>query len=158
MNERIPMTPEGHARLKEELDRLKHVERMQNIKDIEEARAHGDLSENAEYHAAKDRQGHIDARTRVVEDRLARAQVIDPAEQDCEDIRFGASVDLADEETGDKVAYKLVGEDESDAKKGFISITSPVAQALIGKEEGDIVKVRIPKGTREFEILKITYR
>lgn len=158
MTDRIPITPAGHAKLKEELDKLKHVDRIQNIRDIEEARAHGDLSENAEYHAAKDRQGHIEARTRQVEDRLARAQVIDPKDQECDQIRFGATVELLDTENDEKVVYQLVGEDESDAKQGFISITSPVARALLGKAVSDVVTVKIPKGTREFEVLKIRYQ
>ncbi len=158
MTDRIPMTPAGHAKLKEELDKLKHIDRIQNIRDIEEARAHGDLSENAEYHAAKDRQGHIDARIRLVEDRLARAQVIDPKEQECDQIRFGAIVELLDTDSDEKVVYRIVGEDESDVKQGWISVSSPVARALLGKSKGDLVTVKIPKGTREFEVLKILYQ
>jgi len=149
------MTPHGYEALKEELRRLKTVERPANVKDIEEAIAHGDLSENAEYHAAKEKQAHIAGRIAMLDDKIARAQVIDPRGQDGDKVRFGATVVLTDVETDDEVTYTIVGEDEADAKKGLISVTSPVAQALMGKEAGDEVTVKVPKGVRELEILEI---
>jgi transcription elongation factor GreA len=149
------MTPRGYERLKEEVHRLKTVERPENVKEIEEARAHGDISENAEFHAAKEKQAHIEARLRMLEDKIARAQVIDPAEQAVDRVRFGTTVVLSDTESGEEVTYRIVGEDESDVAEGLISVTSPVARALLGKEVDDEVKVRVPKGTREFEVLDI---
>ncbi len=155
MSDRVPMSRMGYEKLEEELRRLRSVDRPMIVKEIETARAHGDLSENAEFHAAKDRQGHIEARVRMVEDRLARAQVIDPSGQTTDQVRFGLTVELEDAETGEKVTYTILGEDESDAANGRISVTSPVARALLGKGVGDSVTVRVPKGTREFEILQI---
>ena len=155
MDDRVPMTPRGYAAMKEELQRLKSVERPANVKDIEEAIAHGDLSENAEYHAAKEKQAHIAGQIAMLDDKLARAQVIDPSDQDPDKVRFGTTVVLQDVETDDEVTYAIVGEDEADAKKGMISVTSPVARALMGKEVGDDVQVKVPKGTREFEVLEI---
>ena len=155
MTQRIPMTREGYDKLEAELRRLKTVDRPENVREIETARAHGDISENAEFHAAKERQSHIEGRIRQVEDKLARAQVIDPSGQSTDSIRFGALVDLEDSESGETVTYQIVGEDESDAANGRISITSPVARALLGKEVGDEVTVRVPKGTRQFEVLDI---
>jgi transcription elongation factor GreA len=149
------MSNSGYEKLEQELKRLKSVDRPTIVKEIEEARAHGDLSENAEFHAAKERQGHIVSRMRVVEDRLARAQVIDPSGQVADQVRFGLTVELEDTETGEKVTYTILGEEESDAANGRISVTSPVARALLGKGVGDSVTVRVPKGTREFEILQI---
>lgn len=149
------MTRTGYEGLQLEVKRLKTQERPQIVKEIEVARAHGDISENAEYHAAKDRQGQIEARIRQLEDRLARAQVIDPTGQSTDKVRFGLTVDLEDAETGDRVTYTILGDEEADAANGKISVTSPVARALLGKEVGDSVKVRVPKGTREFEILEI---
>ena len=157
MSERVPMTPRGYQMLQEELKRLKSEERPKVVKEIEEARSHGDLSENAEYHAAKERQGQIEARLAFVEDRLARAQVIDARGQSADVVRFGATVLLADIESGEEVSYTVVGEDESDASRGRISITSPVARALLGKAVEAEVQVRVPRGTREFEILEIRY-
>ncbi|HEB91837.1 MAG TPA: transcription elongation factor GreA [Deltaproteobacteria bacterium] len=157
MDQRVPMTPRGYEALKSELQRLKSVERPANIKDIEEAIAHGDLSENAEYHAAKEKQAHIAGRMAMLDDKIARAQVIDTAGQEPDQIRFGATVRLADVETDDEVTYQIVGEDEADAKEGRISVTSPVARALMGKEVGDEVTVKVPKGVREFEVLEIRY-
>ena len=157
MDERVPMTPRGYEALKEELKRLKSVDRPANIKDIEEAIAHGDLSENAEYHAAKEKQAHIAGRMAMLEDRIARAQVIDTVGQDPGKVRFGATVSLSDSETDDEVTYTIVGEDEADAKQGRISITSPVARALMSKEVGDEVSVNVPKGVREFEVLEIRF-
>jgi transcription elongation factor GreA len=149
------MTQAGYDGLEAELKRLKSVDRYEIVKEIEVARAHGDLKENAEYHAAKDKQGHLEARIRQLEDRLARAQVIDPAGQDTARVRFGLTVDLEDAESGETVSYTLLGEEEADAANGRISVTSPVARALLGKAVGDVVTVRVPRGTREFEVLEI---
>jgi transcription elongation factor GreA len=157
MDQRVPMTPRGYEALKQELQRLISVERPANIKDIEEAIAHGDLSENAEYHAAKEKQAHIAGKMAMLDDRIARAQVIDTAGQSPDKVSFGATVKLADIESDDEVTYTLLGEDEADAKQGRISITSPVAQALMGKEIGDEVSVKVPKGVREFEVLEIRF-
>jgi len=149
------MTPAGYQKLKDELHRLKTVDRPANVKEIEEARAHGDISENAEFHAAKEKQGHLEGRIRMVEDKIARAQVIDPSEQESDQVRFGATVVLSDTESGEEVSYRIVGEDEADISEGLISITSPVARALLGKSVDDEVRVKVPKGVREFEILEI---
>ena len=153
--ERIPMTLTGYEKLEAELKRLKTKERPQIVKEIEIARAHGDISENAEFHAAKEKQSHIEGRVIAVEDKLARAQVIDPSGQSLDTVRFGHTVDLIDSETDHAVSYTILGEEEAEVSTGSISITSPVARALLGKAEGDSVTVRIPKGTREFEIVKI---
>ncbi len=153
--DKVPMTPKGYESLKEDLRHIKAVDRPQNVKDIEEAIAHGDLSENAEYHAAKEKQGHLEARSAMLEDRIARAQVIDPASIATDRVRFGTTVVLSDTASGEEVAYTIVGEDESDASSGLISVTSPVARALINKEVDDEVSVRVPKGTRVFEVLEI---
>lgn len=157
MDQRVPMTPRGYAALKEELRRLKSVDRPANVKDIEEAIAHGDLSENAEYHAAKEKQAHIAGRMAMIDDRIARAQIIETAGQTPDKIRFGATVRLSDVETDDEVTYAIVGEDEADVKSGRISITSPVARALMNKEVGDEVSVKVPKGMKEFEVLEIRF-
>ena len=155
MNDKFPMTPQGYERLKEELNQLKTVERPANVRDIEIAREHGDLSENAEFHAAKEKQGQLNGRIEYVEDRIARAQVIEPSPGDLERVRFGMTVLLSDTENGDQVRYTIVGEDEADATTGLLSVTSPVARALIGKEINDEVTVRVPKGTRVFEVLEV---
>jgi len=157
MSDRIPMTRAGYAKLEEELKKLKTEDRIRIVKEIEVARAHGDISENAEFHAAKERQSHIEGRIRVVEDKLARAQVIDPRGQSPDAVRFGATVVLEDVETGERVTYTLVGEDESDVALGFISVTSPVARALLGKGVDDVVVARVPRGTRELQILEIRF-
>lgn len=149
------MRPQGYDALKAELHRLKTVERPKNVHDIEIARAHGDLSENAEYHAAKEAQSHIAGRIAQIEDRTARAQVIDLSTIVPDRVRFGVTVLLSDTESGEEVDYTIVGEDESDAAKGLISVTSPVARALMNREVDDAVTVRVPKGTRIFEILEI---
>jgi transcription elongation factor GreA len=141
--------------LQEEFKRLKNVDRPQIVKEIEEARAHGDIAENAEYHAAKERQGHLEGRIRTLEDKLARAQIIDGTGQSTDRVSFGATVVLENTDSGEEVTYTIVGEDEADLKSGLISVTSPVARALIGKEQGEEVQVRAPKGIREFEILEI---
>jgi transcription elongation factor GreA len=153
----VPMTPEGFKKLQEELKHLKSVERPKNVQDIEVARAHGDLRENAEYHAAKERQSHIAARMAYLEDRIARAQVIDPSTMDHEKVVFGATVKISDVDSGEEIVYQIVGEHESDVKNGRISIESPIAKSLIGKESGDVVKVVTPRGAKEFEILEIKY-
>ncbi len=154
----IPMTVRGAALLKEELHRLKSVERPAVINAISEARAQGDLSENADYDAAKERQGFIEGRIQDIESKLSNAQVIDPKTLDVDDrIVFGATVDLEDQQNGKKVTYQLVGEDEADVDNGLISITSPISRALIGRSEGDIAVVQAPSGAREYEVLAIRY-
>lgn len=155
MDSKVPMTPHGFERLKEELNHLKTVERPANVRDIELAREHGDLSENAEYHAAKEKQGHLAGRIDYVEDRIARAQVIDSSGVDLDRVRFGTTVVLSDTESGDEVRYTIVGEDEADASTGLLSVTSPVARALMGKEVDDEVTVKVPKGRRTFEVLEV---
>ena len=155
MADRVPMTARGYEQIKQDLKQLQSVERPKNVADIEEAIAHGDLSENAEYHAAKEHQGHLEARIALLEDRIARAQVIDPSSQDTDQVRFGCTVRLQDVETGDEVRYMIVGEDESDASQGRISVTSPVGRALVGKAVDDSVEVKVPKGPREFDVLEI---
>ena len=152
-----PMTRRGAEKLRAELQRLKTVERHAVIQAIAEARAQGDLSENAEYEAAKDRQGFIEGRIAEIEGKLSSAQVIDPAELDAGGrVVFGATVELCDEDSGDEVAYQIVGDDEADLKQGMISVSSPIARALIGKEEGDLVKVLAPAGTRSYSIVKVS--
>ena len=151
------MTVEGAQRLKVELHRLKTVERPSVIQAIAEARSHGDLSENADYDAAKERQGFIEGRIIEIEAKLANAQVIDPSELDVEHVVFGATVDLADNDSGERVTYQIVGDDEADIKHGKISVNSPIARALIGKAEGDTADVQAPGGVRSYEILSIRY-
>ncbi|HCK83510.1 MAG TPA: transcription elongation factor GreA [Hyphomonadaceae bacterium] len=155
--EKIPMTAEGYQALDAELKRLKTVERPAVIAAIAEARQHGDLSENAEYHAAKERQSFIEGRLADLEDKIARAQVIDVSKLSGKQVKFGATVNLVDEDTGVKSKYKIVGEDESDVKAGKVSITSPIARALIGKEEGDVVEVMAPGGAKSYEIAKVKF-
>ena len=157
MADRVPMTRQGYEALKKELNRLKTEERPENVKDIDEALAHGDLSENAEYHAAKERQSHIAGRIASTEDKLARAQIIDTPSGPVYKVQFGVTVVLEDSESDEVVTYRIVGEDEADPKKGMISITAPVAQALMSKEVGDEATVKAPKGVREFEILEIRF-
>ncbi len=157
MSDKIPMTRAGKAKLLAELKHLKTVERPKNVRDIEEARAHGDLSENAEYAAAKDRQGHIEGRLMTLEDWLARAEVIDVSKLSGEKVVFGATVHLEDADSGKKMKYRIVGEIEADLKKGAISITSPIARGLIGKEVGDSVTIQAPGGAREYEILEVEF-
>jgi transcription elongation factor GreA len=151
------MTKEGYDRLKEELEDLLKVQRPKNVKAIEEARAHGDLSENAEYHAAKERQSFIEGRIHELQDKTAKAQIIDPATINQSKIAFGASVKVYDLDTDEEKKYMLVGADEADAKSGRISITSPVGRALIGKEVGDSVTIKAPARTMEYEILEISF-
>ena len=157
MSERVPMTRQGYDKLEADLRELKTVERPRIVREIEVARAHGDISENAEFHAAKERQSHIEGRIRLLEDKLARAQVIDPSGSGASTVRFGATVVLLDAETDEEVTYTLVGEDESDAAAGKISIGSPIARALLGKTVSDVVQVRVPKGTREFEVRVVRF-
>jgi len=152
------MTPEGNARLRDELKTLKEVERPKISKEIGVARDHGDLSENAEYHAAKDRQGWIEARIKDLEDKLSRAEVIDPSKLSGSKVAFGATVKLSNSDTEEESVYRLVGADEANLDQGSISITSPLARALIGREVGDEVKVRMPAGERLYEILEVEYR
>ena len=157
MADRLPMTPAGYESLKEELRRLRANDRHEIVREIEAARSHGDLSENAEYHAAKERQGHIEGRISTLEDKLARAQVIESGGEPPDAVRFGVTVALVDVETDEEVAYTLVGEDKSDVAAGLISVSSPVARALLGKQIDDEVTVRVPKGTRQFEIRDIRF-
>ena len=154
----IPITKRGAEKLKAELHRLKTVDRPWVINAIAEARAQGDLSENAEYEAAKDRQGFIEGRIQEVEGKLSAAQVIDPATVHADGrVVFGATVELEDEDSGDHVTYQIVGEDEADLKLGLINISSPIARALIGKEEGDTAEVQAPAGLRRYEIMSVKY-
>ena len=155
--ERIPMTAEGHAALQTELKNLKSVERPNIIAAIAEARAHGDLSENAEYHAAKEKQSFIEGRISELDDKLARADVIDVSKLTGGKIRFGATVSLIDVDSEEESSYKIVGDDEANVKEGKISISSPIARALIGKEEGDEAEVAAPSGARAYEIAKVEY-
>lgn len=154
----IPLTRRGAEKLKEELQRLKSVERHAVIQAISEARAQGDLSENAEYEAAKDKQGFIEGRILELESKLAAAQVIDPATLDADGrVVFGSTVDLQDEDSGTKVTYQIVGDDEADLKLGLISISSPISRALIGKEAGDVAEVQAPGGLKHWEIMDVRY-
>ena len=150
------MTPKGAQRLKDELKRRKEVDRYQIVKAIEEARGHGDLSENAEYHAAREQQGFIEGRIKEIEHKLASAEVIDPARlPNTGKVVFGASVELEDQADGARVTYQVVGEDEADIRAGRISVTSPIARALVGKSEGEVVDVAAPGGTRSYEIVAV---
>ena len=154
----IPITKRGAEILKAELHKLKTVERPWVINAISEARAQGDLSENAEYESAKDRQGFIEGRIQEVEGKLSAAQIIDPASLDAGGrVVFGSTVDLEDEDTGDRVRYQIVGEDEADLKLGLINISSPIARALIGKEEGDTAVVQAPGGEKSYEVIAVHY-
>ncbi len=154
----IPITKRGAEKLKAELQRLKTIDRPAVINAIAEARAQGDLSENAEYEVAKDRQGFIEGRIQQVEGKLSACQIIDPAELNAAGrVVFGATVTLEDEDSGQRVTYQIVGEDEADIKLGLINIGSPIARALIGKEEGDSVEVQAPGGTRHYEVVAVSY-
>lgn len=157
MSDKVPMTESGKRKLMDELRRLKTVDRPGIVREIEEARAHGDLSENAEYKFAKEKQGHIEGRIQQVEDWLARAEVIDVSRLSGEKVVFGATVTLLDLEAEKEVRYRLVGEIEADLRKGLISVSSPIARALIGKEVGEEVVVRAPGGSKEYEILDISF-
>jgi len=155
MTQKVPMTSAGYEKLRKELEHIKKVERPKNIKDIEEARAHGDLSENAEYHAAKERQGFLDAKKRELEHKLAHAQVIDLSKLSNEKVVFGTTVTLEDTDTGETRTFTLVGQDEADIKKGKISVQSPVGKALIGHKVSDVVTIKTPAKTVEYEIQEI---
>ena len=156
--EKVPMTVEGFQKLEAELHRLKAEERPRIIQQISDAREHGDLSENAEYHAAKEAQGLNEAKVAELEDKLGRAEVIDPAKLSGTTVKFGATVTLSDEDSGDKVKYKIVGEHEADVKNGKISVNSPIARALIGKKVGDSVQVNTPGGGKSYEVVSGAFR
>lgn len=155
--DKIPMTPRGHAMLAEELRRRQSEDRPAIIQAIAEARAHGDLSENAEYHAAKESQSHNEGRIAEIEDLLSRAEIIDISKLSGSSIKFGATVSLIDEDTEEEKTYQIVGDQEADVKSGKISISSPIARALIGKTEGDAVEVSAPGGSKSYEILSVKF-
>lgn len=156
--QKVPLTARGAEKLREELTHLKSVVRPRITEAIAEARAHGDLKENAEYHAAREQQSFTEGRIKEIESKLSNCQVIDVTQVNAHGkVVFGATVDLADAETGDELTYQIVGEDEADIKKGMISITSPIARALIGKREGDVATVHTPGGVREFDIFEVRY-
>ena len=157
MSQSIPMTPEGYQWLQDELKRLIREERPRVVRDIAEARGHGDLSENAEYDAAKERQGFIEGRINEINDKIARAHVINPAELESDKVVFGATVTLFDTEAGNEVTYRIVGEHEADIKQGRLSINSPVAKALIGHRIDDEVTIKVPSGLRVYEIIDIRF-
>lgn len=156
--EKVPMTAAGYNRLQEELKHLKTVERPAVIKAIAEAREHGDLSENAEYHAARERQSFIEGRVSELEDKISRAEVIDPTKLSGKTVKFGATVTLADEDTDEESTYQIVGQDESDIKNRMLSITSPLARALIGKSVGDSVEVSTPGGSKMYEVVAVEFK
>ena len=155
--EKVPMTAEGHSAMMHEIKHLKSVERPRIIRAIEEARSHGDLSENAEYHAAKEQQAWTEARVAELEDKISRAEVIDISRLSGDTVKFGAKVTLIDEETDEESSYQIVGEFEADVKKGKISVSSPIARAIIGKRVGDSVEVATPGGGKSYEILKVKW-
>ena len=157
MSERVHMTRRGHEQLTNELRRLKLEERPRLVEEIKQAREHGDLSENAEYDAAKEKQGHVESRIVVLEDKLARAEIVDSTGQTPDQVRFGATVVLEDLSSGDEVTYTLVGEDEANVADGLISVKSPVGRALIGKRVEDEIAVTVPSGTKEFEVREIKF-
>ncbi|MFO0757733.1 MAG: transcription elongation factor GreA [Byssovorax sp.] len=157
MSEKVPMTPEGHARLREELEHLKKVELPKVVNDIATAREHGDLSENAEYHAAKERQGMLVARKTHIEQCLSRAEVIDPSKLRGNKVQFGARVKLLNVDTEEEQLFQIVGPEEADLKLGRISVASPLARSLLGHEVGEEIKVQMPAGPRVFEVLDITF-
>ena len=158
MIEKVPMTEAGFTRLQDELKRLKTVERTSVVKALESAREHGDLSENAEFHAAKERQSFIETRVMELEDKLRRADVIDVSALSGNRVQFGVTVRLADEDTNEKVTYTIVGTDEADIKEGLLSVTSPLARGIIGKNKGDSAEVNTPGGLKYYEILTVTYK
>jgi transcription elongation factor GreA len=158
MVDKVPMTRGGHAALADELKKRQSVDRPRIIEQISEARSHGDLSENAEYHAAKEEQSHNEGRIAELEDKLARADIIDVSKLSGDTIKFGATVTLIDEDTDKKAVWQIVGEAEADAKKGRISITSPLARALIGKKKGSSVEVVAPGGAKAYEVAKVEWR
>jgi len=157
MADRFPMTPRGQRKLRDELKRLREVERPKNVLDIEIARGHGDLSENAEYHAAKERQSFLEGRIRELEGTIALSEVIDPAKLSGSRIVFGATVRLADTDSGEEVVYSIVGDHEGDIKAGRLAVSAPLARALIGREQGDTVSLRTAKGSREYQVQQVTF-
>jgi transcription elongation factor GreA len=157
MMDKVPMTTAGYAALEEELKRRQQIERPRIIQAIAEARSHGDLSENAEYHAAKEAQGHNEGRIAELEDRLSRAEVIDVSKLSGNSVMFGATVTLVDEDTEEEKRYQIVGENEADVRSGKVSITSPIARALIGKKIGDTVEVNTPGGGKSYEVLNVAF-
>jgi transcription elongation factor GreA len=154
---KVPMTSEGYNRLQEELKRLKTIDRPTIIRAIAEARDHGDISENAEYHAARERQGFIEGRVMELEDKIARAEVIDVSKLSGSIVKFGATVTLADEETEEEQTFQIVGEDEADVSRGRLSVTSPLARALIGKQIGESVEVSTPRGAKSYELVTVEF-
>ena len=154
---KVPMTSRSFEQLEEELRRIKTVDRPEVIRAIGDAREHGDISENAEYHAAKERQGYIEARVRELEDKISRADVIDISKLSGDAVKFGATVAVADEETDEETTYQIVGSDEADIKEGLLSVTSPLGRALIGKTTGDSVDVHTPRGLKSYEILSVSF-
>jgi transcription elongation factor GreA len=156
--EKVPMTAAGYNRLQEELRHLKSSERPAVIKAIAEAREHGDLSENAEYHAARERQSFIEGRVLELEDKISRAEVIDVSKLSGEAVKFGATITVADEDTDEETTYQIVGQDESDIKAGLLSVNSPLARALINKTVGDMVEVPTPGGSKSYEVVKVEFR
>lgn len=158
MTTKVPMTAAGFQRLEEELKKLKTVERPKVIEDIAEARAHGDLSENAEYHAARERQSFIEGRIAELESQQSRVEVFDPSKMSGDTVKFGATVTVVDEDTDEETTYQIVGEYEADLDKGLLSNTAPISRALMSKGVGDVVEVKTPKGSKSYEILKIEYK
>jgi transcription elongation factor GreA len=158
MVEKVPMTPAGHEKLEVELKHLKGTERPAVVKAIAEAREHGDLSENAEYHAARERQSFIEGRIQELEDKLSRAEIIDSSKMTGKEVKFGAKVTVVDEDTDEESTYQIVGEDEADIKVKKISITSPIARGLINKKVGDTVEIVTPKGSKSYEITKVSFK
>lgn len=156
--ETVPFTREGYQRLKAELDQLKSIERPKIIREIADARSHGDLSENAEYHAAKERQGFIEGRIADLDDKISRAQVIEPGDEKENRVKFGAWVTVTDEESGESKTFRIVGDLEADIQQGMISLSSPLARALLGKQVGALVEVRVPKGIVEYSVAEVRYR
>ena len=155
--DKVPMTASGHQAMLEEIKHLKSIERPRIIKAITEARSHGDLSENAEYHAAKDQQGWLEARVAELEDKVSRAEVIDVTKLSGDTVKFGTFVTLVDEDSDEQSVYQIVGEFEADARLGLISISSPIARALVGKSAGDVVEVAVPGGLKAYEIVTVRY-
>lgn len=158
MTDKVPMTMRSYEKLEEELKRLRGVDRLAVVKAIAEAREHGDLSENAEYHAAREKQSFIEGRIQELEDKLSRSEVIDVSKLDGKTVKFGATIVLVDNDTDEEVKYQIVGEDEADIKTGLLSITSPLARALINKTIKDTVEVTTPKGGKSYEVVKITFK
>ena len=155
--DKVPMTLEGYQRLESELKRLKTKERPDVIKAIATAREHGDLSENAEYHAAKERQAFIEGRLNEIEEKIANSEVIDPSQLSGNTVKFGATVTVADEDTEEEITYQIVGEHEANIETGFLSFSAPLARAMIGKSVGDMIEVNTPKGAKGYEILKVKF-